>query len=466
MTKFEREDLDRRSMTKKILNLGWPTMLEQLLQTAVQYIDTAMVGALGTHAVAAVGATTTVNWLVGSTISAAGIGFLAYISQQLGAGRPDEARRASGQAALCVLVIGSLVTVLTTLLSGLVPVWMQVDESVRADASQYFLILYLPSLFRTAAILFGMVLRASGDTKTPMKVNMVVNIINIVLNFFLISPSRQVRLGGLSLWLPGAGAGIHGAAAASALAFLYGGWAITRCLWHHELISPRGQRLLPDASILRPCLRVSLPNMLQRFATSFGYVAFASMINSLGELSTAAHTVANTVESAFYIPGWGMQTAAATLAGNYWGARDREGLRSLIRTIVPIEIAFMTASGLLLFIFAPSLVPIFSKDPEVISLGVTVLRMVAISEPFYGVPIVLEGILQGMGRTIAPFIYNVSGMWLVRIGGTFLCTRLFSLGLVSAWGCMIAHNLLLFVLFLTHYAMFTVKDLKREHAMS
>lgn len=462
MTNSCRADLDRGPMTKRILNLAWPTMLEQLLQTAVQYIDTAMVGALGTSAVAAVGATTTVNWLVGSTISAAGVGFLAYISQQLGAGRQDEARRASGQAVLCVLVIGCLFTVLTTSLSSLVPVWMQVDENVRGDASRYFLILYLPMLFRTAAILFGTVLRASGDTRTPLKVNMVVNIVNIVLNFFLIYPSRYVWLAGISFRIPGAGLGVHGAAAASALAFVYGGIAITYRLWRHDKISPRGQRFWPDMVILRPCLRVSFPNMLQRFATSFGYVAFASMINSLGEISTAAHTVANTVESAFYIPGWGMQTAAATLAGNYFGANDREGLRRLIRAIVPIEITFMMVSGLLLFVFAPSLVPIFSKDPEVILLGVTVLRMVAVSEPFYGVPIVLEGIMQGMGRTVAPFIYNVAGMWLVRIGGTFVCTGLLSLGLVSAWGCMIAHNLLLFILFPLHYALFTGKELRHE----
>ena len=64
--------------------------------------------------------------------------------------------------------------------------------------------------------------------------------------------------------------------------------------------------MTPDMHILGPCLRVAFPNMLQRFGTSLGYVAFASMINSLGEVATAAHTIANTVESAFYIPGYGM----------------------------------------------------------------------------------------------------------------------------------------------------------------
>ena len=187
--------------------------------------------------------------------------------------------------------------------------------------------------------------------------------------------------------------------------------------------------------------------MLQRFGTSLGYVAFAAMINALGDTSTAAHTIANTVESLFYIPGWGMQTAAATLAGNAMGARDGKKLKSLAGTLLPLEVGLMVISGGLLAIFAPQLMSIFTRDPQVKELGTTVLRMVAVSEPFYGVPIVLEGIMQGTGRTVPPFVFNILGMWCVRIFGTFICTRFLGLGLIAAWGCMIGHNLLLFALF-------------------
>ena len=434
-----------------IIALAWPTMLEQLMQTTVQYIDTAMVGALGTQAMAAVGATATVNWLVNSTVSALGVGFLSYIAQAIGAKDPDRARRASGQAVMTVLVVGTLLTLLTTGLSGLVPVWMRVDAGIRQTASRYFLILYTPMLFRSASILFGTVLRAAGDTKTPMRAGLIVNAINIVLNFFLIYSPRAVSIGEHSLFIPGAGWGVLGAAVASAAAYTVGGIIISVMFWKHPVISPRGQSLRPDPWILRPWFRVALPNMLQRFATSFGYVVFASMINSLGDVSTAAHTIANTVESAFYIPGWGMQTAAATLAGNAWGARDEKKLRSLAGTVLPLEVGMMLVSGGLLFLFAPQLMRLFSRDTEVIALGAAVLRMVAVSEPFYGVPIVLEGIMQGVGKTVAPFIYNTLGMWGVRIVGTWLCTQRLGFGLVSAWGCMIGHNMLLFILFTVHY---------------
>ena len=434
-------------MIATILALAWPTMLEQLLQTAVQYIDTAMVGSLGTQATAAVGATTTVNWLIGSTISALGVGFLSFIAQAYGARDREAAAKAVMQAVIVTVVCGLFFTALTLGLSGYVPVWMRVDEDIRELAGRYFFILYLPMLPRTASIIFGTVLRAAGDTKTPMKIGVGVNIINVVLNFFLIYPTRQISL----FTIPGAGLGVIGAAIASAAAFAFGGIAITVVLWRHPLVSPRGQRFRPDWGILRPCMKVAMPNMLQRFGTSLGYVAFASMINALGDVATAAHTIANTVESAFYIPGYGMQTAAATLAGNAYGAKDRQRLKDLAAMFIPIEVVLMVLSGGALFLSAPALVGIFSDSPEVIGLGTTVLRMVALSEPCYGFSIIVEGMMQGLGNTRRPFLYNIAGMWGVRIVGTFLCTTFFSGGLVAAWGCMIAHNLLLFGLFLWCY---------------
>lgn len=422
-------------------------MLEQLMQTAVQYIDTAMVGSLGTQATAAVGATSTVNWLVGSTISAVGVGFLAYVSRACGAGDRKRAGKAASQAVLSVLVLGIFFTALTLGLSGQIPKWMQVAPSIRELAAQYFFILYTPMLARTAIIIFGTLLRSAGDTKTPMRVGVLVNVVNVVLNFLLIYPTRQIA--GLRVY--GAGWGVLGAAVASAISFVVGGICITIVLWKHEVVSPRGQSLRPDWRVLEPCLRVALPNGLQRFGTSLGYVAFASMINSLGDVATAAHTIANTVESAFYIPGYGMQTAAATLAGNALGAGDNRRVKDLAKMNIFIEVILMILSGTLLFLLAPNMMSIFSRDPEVITLGATVLRMVAVSEPFYGVSIIIEGMMQGMGNTVRPFVFSITGMWGVRIVGSFICTQVLGLGLVSAWGCMIAHNLALFVMFLICY---------------
>lgn len=451
MQKEEKKHFLNKEMIGIILGLAWPTMLEQLMQTMVQYIDTAMVGSLGTKATAAVGSTGTINWLVSGSIGALSIGFLSYIAKACGAKDLKNAKRAAAQAVLMVLIAGSFFTLLTVGLSSRIPVWMQVEEEIQDLAGMYFLILYAPMLFRTATIVFGNVLRSVGDTKTPMKIGVIVNLINVVLNFLFIYPMREVEIGRWSITLYGTGWGVLGAAAASAIAFCAGGIMISVVLFRHPVISPKGQSIKPRWDILQPCLKVAIPNMLQRFGTSLGYVFFAAMINSVGEVATAAHTIANTVESLFYIPAFGMQTAAATLAGNAYGAKDRKRMKELSNMFIPIEVTLMFVSGSALFIVAPAFMGIFSKSDAVIALGAAVLRMVAVSEPFYGFSIIVEGFMQGVGKTKEPFVYNIIGMWGIRIVGTFICTQLFGLGLVSAWACMIAHNLLLFVMFLVSY---------------
>ena len=126
-------------------------------------------------------------------------------------------------------------------------------------------------------------------------------------------------------------------------------------------------------------------------------------------------------------------------------------LKELTSTTIIVEVVLMTLSGGLLYLLAPDMVALFSDSQEVILLGAAVLRLVSLSEPVYGASVIIEGIMQGVGRTVAPFIFNIIGMWGIRIVGTFLCTRLLGYGLLSAWLCMVIHSLLLFVLLLTHY---------------
>lgn len=433
----------RKAALLAIFTLAWPTVLEQILTTAVSYVDTAMVGHLGADASAAIGCTMTVNWMIGSSVSALAIGFLAYISRAIGARQEDMARRASAQAVSLALVVGALLTAIILPLARFVPGWVNTDAHIRDVAGKYFFIIYLPMIFRCFSIMFGTVLRASGDTRTPMFVNTFTNLVNVVLNFLLIYETRTLTLFGLTLRLPGAGLNVIGAAIASAVAFTVGGTWMALALYKNPLISPRGCSLKPDRAILRPCFVVALPAALQRFATSFGYVAFSGMINPLGAISTAAHSIANTAESAFYIPGYGMQAAASTLIGNCYGERNPEKMRAITRMLLVIEVLVMILSGACLFFGAPYVMGFFTPDQEVIRMGAKVLMMVALSEPVYGIAIIIEGIFNGVGDTMHTFIFNVIGMWGVRILGTYIFVSRLGMGLTAAWGCMIAHNIAL-----------------------
>lgn len=448
---MKQNDLQSKPILITIIMLAWPTMLEQILQVAVQYIDSAMVGRLGAYATAAVGATTTVSWLLGSSVSAVGVGFLAYISKAWGAGRYDDARKAVSQTLLAAIVCGTVFTVLPLSLAKYVPVWMNAAEEIREEAARYFFIIYTPMLLRTCTILFSTALRATGDTRTPMLVNTGVNLINVILNYLLIYSAHTVNIGSLSIMMPGAGLGVTGAAVATAISIAAGGITMLIIILRHPTLTPIGIPFRPDPEVLRPCLRVALPSAGQRFATSFGYVAFASMINGLGTIPLAAHSIANTVESLFYVPGYGMQAAAGALSGNTYGAGNKERMRSLTRTLIILEICIMCLSGGLLFTFSSKLMSIFTISEETVLLGSKVLKMVALSEPAYGVSIILEGIFQGVGDTKGPFVYNVLGMWGIRILGAFIFVKCMGFGLQAAWACMIAHNVFLSLMFIIRY---------------
>ena len=447
-----------RTLLGNIARLAWPTILEQVLSTLVSYVDTAMVGSLGAAASASVGATMTANWMLNGIVMSLGIGFLAFIARSIGAGKPELARRASAQAVTVAMLGGAVVTAAALSLAKYVPVWMRVDEDIRDAAAEYFFILYIPMMFRAALMIFGTVLRAGGDTRTPMVANTAMNLMNVVLNFFLIYETRSVTVLGRSFTVWGAGQGVRGAAIASAAAFVLGGVWMTVALYRSKVVSPRGCSYRPDGEILRPCIRIALPSCAQRLATSLGYVTFSSMINTLGQVSTAAHSIANTAESAFYIPGWGMQTAASTLIGNAAGEGDMKKLKKLARLLLIIEAIVMILSGAALFFGARGLMDVFTDDAEVISLGTRVLKMVALSEPLYGVAIIIEGIFNGMGDTFQTFVFNACCMWGVRILGTYVFVRRLGGTLISAWACMIAHNVSLGILLAIKYMLWKRKN--------
>ena len=454
--------MNRKSVFFSIVALAWPTILEQAMQTAVSYIDYAMVGKVGTAAIAAVGVTGTVTWLVNSPLWAFATGFLACIAQDSGAGDTEHARRTAAQAVTVSVAVGALMTLIFVGLSPVIPRWMGAEPEICRDAAWYFGIVSAPLVFRALMIVLGGVIRGVGDTRTPMLVNVGVNLINIVFNFLLIYPTRQVRIFGHAFTMWGANLGVPGAAIATAIAFVFGGVAMVAVLLRHKGISPRGCAFRPDAAILKPCMRITVPNVLQRTIVCLGQVTFSSMVNSLGTVAVTAHSTAITAESAFYIPGFGVQAAAAALVGNAYGAKDKKRMRELTRMLLMIVFFLMVITGTALFFCADEVMGLFTDDARVIDLGAKVLKMVAVSEPIYGVAIILEGIFHGVGDTLSPFIFEAACMWGVRIVGTFVTVKCLHGDLSAAWASMIAHNVVLALMLTIHYFRGKWNPLNRE----
>ncbi len=427
-------------MLKELWILGSPTIVEQLLQTMVSYVDTAMVGQLGAQASAAVGVTTTVNWLLNGMIFAASLGLLSYIARFTGAGDQDSAREVSAQGIWVLLLLGIPESVLALAISPVLPVWLGASPEIRQDASTYFFIVSLAMFFRCAMIVFGNVLRANKDSRTPMKVNIGINFLNIVLNQLLIGRSVMVHLHTLQLTIPGMGLGIAGAAIATAVSTGMGGFLLFAAAMRNSDTTLIGQKMCPNGEILRNVFSVSLPLMGERLVIGSGYVTFTSIVASLGTVATAAHTIALQIEEAFYIPGYGIQTAVSTLSGNALGERNLSKLSQVVRASMDFAVSIMSLMSLGLLWKSPWIMAIFTKDSQVIALGSSVLRIVAVSEPIFAALIILEGTFHGIGVTKQPFLISLFTMWGIRNGLSWCLVHWLHVGLEAVWICMVMDN--------------------------
>lgn len=430
---------DKETMNK-IKELAIPSIVEQALATVVMYVDTAMVGAIGVNASAAVGITSTFNWLVHAPLWGFGVGFLAVISQALGAREEEKAKGAAMHAMYASVVIGLFMMVFTLAISPYLPIWLGAEEAVQRDASIYFAIIMAPMLFRTFSILFGSVLRAAGDTRTPMVVNVAVNLINIVLNFFLIGNSFVVSYNEISVTIIRAGLGVAGAAIATAISVTIGGILMFVAYLRNATLTCLGKKLYYNNELMRSIITIGLPVTMERITHLSGQVVFTSLVAKLGTISMAAHTIALTAEEAFYIPGYGMQAAASTLAGNAVGEQDEEKLMNHSKTIMLLAALAMTVMGTILFVGATRIMMLFTPDMEVVARGAMALRIVAVSEPIFGVLVILEGVFNGVGDTKVPFLVSTSTMWGIRLLFTYVAIVYLHLGLNAVWCCMVIEN--------------------------
>lgn len=427
-----KKQTDNREILRMLITLSIPTVLEEILHTLLQYVDTAMVGRLGEQATAAVSVTTTITWLINSISGALGVAILAMISKAVGSGDEKRIKKISQQAFLLTVVFGVVTGGLSILLSPCIPIWMGAEEAVRRPASVYFTIVSLPMVFRSANIILGAAIRGTKDTRTPMYISIGSNLLNAVLNYLLIYT---------------AGLGVTGAAIASAVSYTVSGILMFVACRKKEKLYWKWSSFSVDKNLLRECADIGVPVLGTNMASCMGYVVFAGLVSGMGTTIFAAHSIAVTAETIFYVPGYGLRTATSALVGISLGENDKDKLRKVSKLSIMLTVGMMFLSGVILFFVSYPLMCLFTPVEGVAALGAEMLKLVAFSEPFFGLMIVLEGIFYGMGRTRYAFIAETGSMWGIRILFTFLCVTVWKLDLQAVWYCMIADNVCKAILF-------------------
>ena len=408
-----------------LVQLALPAIVQQLLGSLLQYVDTAMVGHLGAAATATVSTSTSVNWLVHSLPSGFAIGLLSLLSQAYGRGDKGEMKRLSALACRLVIVLGIFITVICLGVSPFLPGWMQADPTIRRDASAYFFIVSVPLIFFVSNSIFASCMHSVKDTRTPMIVNLSANVLNVLLNYLFIYK--------LSL-------GTYGAAYATAVSTTAGGIGMFIAYRRkEELRVSLRDIMVQERDLLRKVLRVAMPVTGTTIVSCLGYIAFSGMVNGMGVTIFAAHAIAVTAEEIFYLPGYGIRTATSALIGIAIGERDQQKFLDIRRVSLLLTVVLMMLSGIALYFVAFPLMGFFTNDEDVVRMGAEVLKLVAFIEPFFGLMVAWEGISYGTGRTRTVFIVEALSMWGVRILCTWLVIRA-GYGLNAVWGCMMADN--------------------------
>ena len=429
-------DIPLRDTAGVVLTLSIPSILEQLVVTAMEYIDAAMVGHIGAEATAAIGIVSSSTWLLHGILVGLYNAFAIQIAQYLGADRQADARGVLRQAMLFNLAAGLAAAAFGVGISGHLPGWLGADVSLQANASAYFAIWSAALPFTMAMGMDTAMLRATGDALTPGLISVLVCALDVVFNFFLINPTRQIVLFGQSVTVWGAGLAVPGAALGTAFSNVVGGGLALAILLLRE--GPLCIRKPGSWKITRACLRnlwrVGVPLAAERAALSSAQVLQVRIVSQLGTVAIAANSLGVSAEGLCYMAGYGIQDAAIALIGQAVGAHRRDMAKRFAWLCTAMGMGIMALSGVGLWLFAPALMGIFTADAAVIALGARVLRIEAFAEPMFGASIVASGSMQGAGDSTGCFVLNLVSMWGIRLTLAFLLAPRF--GLVGVWGAM------------------------------
>lgn len=417
--------------------LSMPAVIAQVSSIVMQYIDASMVGSLGADASASIGLVSTTTWLFWGVCTSAAMGFSVQVAHHIGAGNTKAARSVLRQSVVVALAFSLILAAVGCGISGPLPGWLGGDVSIAGDASLYFLIfsLFLPAL--QLNFLAGGMLRCSGNMYIPSILNVLMCVLDVVFNTLLIFPSREWHFSGLTLFLPGAGLGVTGAALGTGLAELLTAglmmWFLCFRSSELKLNTERGS-FLPGAACFWKAVRISFPMGCEHVILCGAQILTTVIVAPLGTFAIAANSFAITAESLCYMPGYGIAEAATTLVGQSLGAGRKDLTLRFAGITVGMGMAVMTVMGIVMYVAAPLMMDIMTPVAGVQSLGVMALRTEAFAEPMFAASIVAYGVFVGAGDTLVPSVMNLFSIWAVRL--TLAAWLAPSMGLQGVWLAM------------------------------
>lgn len=420
MNSTEIESNSDLNIKKKLIKLALPATVENILETSVGFIDSLMISQIGLFAVAGVGIANAILNVYIAVFIALGIGTSSLISRYIGADNSEKAKLIAKQSLLLAIVSGLCLGLVSLLIGPQLLKLMGATEQTFNYSLQFFCIVGGGSVTIATMIILGSILRALGDTKSPMKIGLITNILNIILDYILI-----FGLGPLPAL------GVAGTAIGTLVARLLGTILLYRKV--QSTILSFSFRSIFQRSNYQELLNLSFPAALERLVMRLGQVLYFGLIVAIGAKTYSAHSIAGSIESFVYMPAYGLATAAATLAGNSIGKKDYVETKRVAFYAVKYGVIVLSILGIGLFFGTPYIAPWFTTDAEAIKQIVIALRIDAFNQLGLAISLILAGVLQGMGDTKTPLYSTAFGMWVTRILGVILLGNILDLGIAGVW---------------------------------
>lgn len=438
---------DGKTMTqgeklRLIVSLSIPSILAQISATVMFFIDASMVGHLGAKATAAIGLVETTTWLLGGLASAANMGFSVQVAHFIGANDFKAARRVLRQSLVCCFLWSLMLSLASIAVHSYLPYWLGGSEEIAHDASLYFMIIGVCGIFFQMEGLAGSMLKCSGNMKIPSALNIMMCVLDVVFNYFFIYV--------LNMGVMGAALGTGVAELITALLMLY------FLLWRSKMLhlvnrdeedDANDRSFRPTSDIVHTAFKIGAPMGFQHMLMGGAQVVSTIIVAPLGTIAIAANSLAITVESLCYMPGYGIAEAATTLVGQSIGAGQRLLTKSFAYMSVSLGIGVMTLMGILMWVFAPEMMTLMSPVGEIIAQGTDILRIEAWAEPMFAAAIVCNGVFIGAADTLKPAIMSLTSMWCVRLTLAAYLAR--DYGLRGVWTAMAIELTFRGLLFLT-----------------
>lgn len=411
---------------KEILNLALPAVGEMLLYMVVWVVDTMMVGQFGgKDSVSAVGLASEIIYTFSNIFIAMGIsiGITSYVARSIGAKDFETAKKYASQGIFLGFIVGLFISLILFTFAEYFLIIAGATGNVLFLGKIYVKFASIGIFFNMFMNVLNTILRAQGNTKTPMIGASIIIFINILLDWILIFGK---------LGFPALGA--KGSAIATTIAQITGFIFIMSYYFSQKILNIELHDIVNfDKQIIVNILKLAFPASLQEAAFDISRLISIFMIMHLGTVAFAANQIATTIESISFMPGWGFAVAATTMAGQMVGAKDFESAKRYTNIAALFAVAIMGTMSILFLTIPHLFMRAFIKDADVIAVGILCLMVASIEQPFMAVGMVYGGGLKGSGNTKIPFIISTISSWFIRLPLMYVVIYILKLGVVYVW---------------------------------